>query len=96
MPEPRIEPRGVIDLVEQYVRSELSDAKKYSNRTPLDESGIWSLHQLAAKIYAFGYAQGEEAESCRRYANYDRIRDQHAAELKTALAGERASNADPS
>lgn len=60
-----VEPQSVIQLVESYVDEELSDVKKFDNRAPLDESGIWSLHDLAAKIYAQGYQDGERAEGER-------------------------------
>lgn len=53
-----IEPPEVADRVEEYVRSELADAERFDNRDPLDESGVWSLHRLAATIYAYGWRQG--------------------------------------
>jgi hypothetical protein len=63
--EPRIEPPEVVQLVESYAEKELADARKYENSTPLDESGIWSLHRLAAAIYALGYEAGERTEAAR-------------------------------
>lgn len=63
--KPRIEPQVVIDLVEQYIDKELHDAEQYINRVPFDDSGCWSLHRLAADIYAHGYADGEQAQSVR-------------------------------
>lgn len=60
-----IEPREIVDLVEDYVRRELADVEKYSNRTPLDDSGIYSLHRLAAAIYADGFQAGEQAAEIR-------------------------------
>lgn len=57
----RIEPQAVVDLVEEYVRKELSDAEKYENRDLLDESGIYSLHSLAADAYAKGYEDATRA-----------------------------------
>ena len=67
-------PEKVVQDVEQYIYDELASASKYANRTPLDESGIWSLHRLAARIYQLGFDAGEriEAERGRR----ERIRDQ--------------------
>lgn len=72
----RIEPPEVIAEVEQYVHRELADAESYSNRTPLDESGIWSLHALAAEVYAMGWKAGETAamEKERRIAQRTRDR----------------------
>lgn len=63
--KPRIEPQVVIDLVEQYIDKELHDAEQYINRAPFDDSGCWSLHRLAADIYAQGYADGEQAQGVR-------------------------------
>lgn len=51
--------------VEQYINSELSDAVKFDNREPLDESGAYSLHALAARIYAAGWEDGERAQAER-------------------------------
>jgi hypothetical protein len=60
-----IEPREVIDLVERYVSAELRAAKDYENRTPLDSSGVWSLHQLARDIYEQGVKDGITQEQMR-------------------------------
>ena len=46
-----IEPASVVQTVERYVDAELADVNKYENRSLLDESGIYSLHLLAADIY---------------------------------------------
>jgi hypothetical protein len=63
--ETRVVTAEVVQMVEEYIRSELSDAEKYDNRTPLDESGIWSLHALSARIYARGFDDGERVEAER-------------------------------
>lgn len=70
--EARISPAAVVQAVEDYVESELSDAARYDNREPLDESGIWSLHRLAAVIYAIGWADGERAAVTRLRAAQQR------------------------
>lgn len=75
MSEHRIEPQEVIDLVEDYVMSELSNAEKYSNRKPLDESGIFDLHRLAAEIYAAGWKAGDFAAATREARVQARERD---------------------
>ncbi len=64
------EPYPVAQMVEDYVRSELADAAQYSNRATLDESGIWSLHAVAARIYALGWRDGAHVgeEAARRAA----------------------------
>lgn len=62
----------MVDAVEAYVREELRDAAKYDNSTPLDESGVWSLHALAAHIYALGFEAGERAEDRKSRARAER------------------------
>lgn len=64
--------QAVVQAVEDYVYKELSDREKYDNRTPLDESGIWSLHRVAARIYAMGFAKGERIEAERNRAELQR------------------------
>ncbi len=72
-------PREVVDAVEHYVSQELSDAGKYSNRTLLDEFGIWSLHRLAATIYAKGFDEGCRIEGERQRQVQRRARDKDGA-----------------
>lgn len=62
MTAPRIEPAEVVDLVGWFVAKEVRDASEYDNRSLLDESGVVALHELAAKIYALGWRDGEQAE----------------------------------
>lgn len=59
----RILPPGLVVEVEMFVDEQLNDAAKYDNREPLDESGVFSLHMLAARLYAAGWADGERAQS---------------------------------
>lgn len=73
--EQRIEPTYIVDLVEAYVHKELTDSGEYSNRRPLDESGVFSLHRLAAEIYAGGYQDGERSEARRVSARILRERE---------------------
>lgn len=51
-------PRDITESVEEYVDAEIRDWLRYENRTPFDESGCWSLHRLAAKVYAQGWTAG--------------------------------------
>lgn len=74
------EPLEVVQRVEDYVRSELGDSEKYSNRSPLDESGVWSLHALAAEIYALGWRDGETVATQR--GNYVSQRERDARKTK--------------
>ena len=70
-----VEPKAVADLVEAFINDEHEDARKYSNRTLLDSSSAWTLHQLAADIYAAGFEEGlrtsEAREQGRRQREFD-------------------------
>lgn len=68
----------VVQSVEQYVYRELADAKKYDNRAPLDESGIFSLHRLVAEAYARGWDDGERVAVQKERGRRDRERDRDA------------------
>lgn len=72
MSDVRIEPPEVVQLVDGYVDKEHLDAEKYDNRTPLDDAGVWDLHQLAAEIYARGWRDGQNAETIRTRAAFAR------------------------
>lgn len=54
-------PASVVEEVETYIRSELRDAAQYSNRDPLDRSGVWSLRRLTERVYAMGFDAGYRA-----------------------------------
>jgi hypothetical protein len=56
-------PSRVIELVNQYVHRERSDAERFTNREPFDNSGVWSLHELARSIYAAGWSDGYRAHA---------------------------------
>lgn len=75
MVEHIIEPRAVVNLVDQFIDKELTDAEKYDSRTPLDDSGAWSLHRIAAQIYAMGYADGDMSAAEQARAAYRRSRE---------------------
>lgn len=53
-----VEPLAVTHLVEQYVDEAVHAAIKYENSEPLDDNGVFVLHELAAQIYAMGWAEG--------------------------------------
>ncbi|MGF3056170.1 hypothetical protein [Microbacterium sp. YY-01] len=61
----RIEPFEVVQDVERWCESELENIRKYTNREPMDETTIYGIHELAAKAYARGYADGRTAEAAR-------------------------------
>jgi hypothetical protein len=71
----QVEPFAVAQMVEQYASDQHRDATKYTNRELLDESGIYDLHTLAAKIYALGYNDGMAVEGWRKNEQRQRIRD---------------------
>ena len=62
----------VVHLVDAYVGKELADAKRFDNRAPLDESGIYSLHLLAATIFAKGYELGQMSAEARHHGEHIR------------------------
>ena len=79
-----VEPMVVVDLVEQYLSKELHDAEKYDNRELLDESGIYSLHALAAEIYSRGFQDGTNTALRRE----DHIRRRWQSRLGSATPSE--------
>ena len=70
-----VEPLVIAQMVEQYATDQHSEADKYSNRELLDESGIFDLHTLAARIYALGFNEGAAVESWRKHEQRQRIKD---------------------
>lgn len=76
MTDHRILPRSAVDAVEAFVEKQLSDAAKYENSEPLDESGVFSLYRLAATIYAKGYEDGEITAEVRCNSRRFRERQQ--------------------
>lgn len=75
-----IEPQPVVEAVDEWVRKELADARKYDNRTLLDESGIYTLHALAADIYALAWDEATRASHRRADGARGRHMDQVDAE----------------
>jgi hypothetical protein len=59
-------PADVAHMVNEYLSIELSDVEKYDNRELLDESGRYSLHRLAAEIYARGFDDGYRVSTAER------------------------------
>ena len=68
-------PQNVSESVDRYVDSELAEARQYTNRTPLDDSGVWSLHELVAKAYAQGWSDGRSVADERSRRRHQRERD---------------------
>lgn len=81
---PRILPPQLIQDVELFAVQEFDDARKYINREVLDESGMWSLLGLAARIYAAGYNDGALASATAFAAirQVDRGRAEHDTPTK--------------
>ena len=86
MSEQRVEPHAVVLLVEQFVTSALNDAEAYENREVLDDSGVYDLHMLAAKIYALGWNDGEMSATQRDQSARARERDARRKAEKAALS----------
>ncbi|WP_052956748.1 hypothetical protein [Mycolicibacter heraklionensis] len=81
MSENRIVTPQVAELVDRYAERELDDARKFDNSTPLDESGIYSLHMLAARIYAYGFSDGERVAMTRHQGERQRARNAETAHV---------------
>jgi hypothetical protein len=79
-------PLYLVTAVDDYVSLELAHADKYPNRSPLDESGVWSLHRLVERAYASGFQDGVHAEDARQRAIATRIREK--ADRDAAKAGD--------
>ncbi len=54
-------PAGVTASVIEFVRKARLDAEKYDNVEPLDDGHVYSLHRLAADIYAAGWDDGHRS-----------------------------------
>jgi len=80
-----VEPSEIADLIESYVNDTHDKASRFDNSTPLDESGIWTLHRLAADIYALGFLAGSRAEDTRWRGVVRRERDAAKAAKETTL-----------
>jgi hypothetical protein len=66
----RILPTQLVTEIGMYVDDQFNRAAKYDNAEVLDDSGVYDLHTLAARIYAEGWQDGERAEGERqRHAN---------------------------
>ena len=81
-----VEPQAIVALIEGFVNDEHNDDRKYTNRTPLDESGVWSLHQLAAEIYAAGFEEGVRTEEARQRGKRERKFDADSATKANEVA----------
>jgi hypothetical protein len=76
-----VEPLVIAEMVESFVDSEHEDDRKYENRTPLDESGVWTLHQLAGRIYAAGFDEGSRTTEVRGRGRRQRKSDSVVARV---------------
>ena len=61
----RILPTQQIEEVDRVIDGLIRDAARYDNTELLDESQCWTLHQLAAQLYAAGFEDGQRAEAAR-------------------------------
>ncbi len=76
-------PVALIREVEAYVTDQHDLARKYDNTEVLDSSGVYSLHVLAARIYAAGWDDGERAADEKTRAQRMRARDQETTDART-------------
>lgn len=65
MSDRAIEPYTVTQAVEQFVDECYREAGQYENVSLLDEGQVYSLHLVAARVYAEGFQAGRAAE-CER------------------------------
>lgn len=84
--QPRVEPSDVVEAVEQWITHALNASAKYSNHELLGADDAFTLHRLAAEVYAIGWEHGERAEARRQSAQRYRDRDRLAA--SSGLPGE--------
>ncbi|URC17680.1 hypothetical protein SEA_TARDUS_65 [Gordonia phage Tardus] len=77
-----IEPQPVQSIVDDVINRFARDARKHPRVDEIPESATHALHQLAAEVYAMGYADGVNVESNRQYneRRRDADRAEHAAE----------------
>lgn len=85
MSDPRIIPQAVAQEVDLWIDKQIEDAINFVNSEPLDESGAWSLHALAARIYAAGFSDGERVTDQRLSAEHRR------AKARAKLSGDGSS-----
>ncbi|MEJ7648679.1 MAG: hypothetical protein WKF57_06560 [Nakamurella sp.] len=81
----RILPAQQIEEVDRVIDGLIRDAARYDNSELLDESQCWSLHKLAAELYAAGFEDGQRAEATR--VRGQRARDVSAANRSESGAG---------
>ena len=81
-----VEPLDVAQEVELFIDAEYRAAAKFSNREILDDSGAYSLHSLAARIYQMGFNDGRAVEGWKRNEQRQRTKDaaRRAAEQESA------------
>lgn len=90
-----IEPIAIAQQVDAYVAGAVEDAHRYENSELLDESGVYGLHVLAARIYAQGFADGEATQTWKHTAQRSRERDAAARARSTEDSGERRGKEQP-
>lgn len=70
-----IEPAEVVQMVDRYVEKAHRDAEQASNVELLDEGQAFSLHMLAAEVYALAWDHATRAAESRRIGRHLRDRD---------------------
>lgn len=87
MPESPVFPEtpNAASAVEDFIDTEHDDARRYSNRSPLDHSGAYSLHRLAGRIYADGWGTGHITGHDQAHRALRRERDAHRDKMGVSL-----------
>lgn len=78
-------PPTVVNAVENYVSESHRNAARYDNLELLDDSGVYSLHALAARIYAEGFSDGENVQRLRDQGQ--RLREREVAHYAEEAEG---------
>lgn len=74
------EPANVAQQVDSWVSDQFRNARKWENSELLDDNGTFTLHRLAASIYAQGHAAGEQVERNRANEQLRRELDRQSEE----------------
>lgn len=72
-------PRCVAEDVDRMLAQPIREHARYENREAFDESDAAQFHELAARIYAAGWADGEQVARCRRHVSRVRLSWQEVA-----------------
>lgn len=81
---------ATIQAVDDFVDKCLKDAAKFTNIDLLDDSQVYELHDMVARIFAWGFDEGFRAASQQQHGEHRRRRDREAEAAKNQPAPEPA------